>query len=70
MPISMYEKGKAGSIEEVLGRDEVSSYLNRMGFVKGEEVRVVSRLFGSVIVDIRGSRIALDEAMAKRIVVS
>ena len=70
MPISMYKKGETASVREVLGTDEVARYLNRMGFVKGERVRVVSRLFGSVIIDVKGSRIALDESMAKRIVVS
>jgi len=70
MPISMYKKGESASIDEVLGADEVTLYLKRMGFVKGERVRVVSRLFGSVIIDVKGSRIALDESMAKRILVS
>jgi len=70
MPISMYKKGETASIDEILGTDEVALYLKRIGFVEGERVRVVSKLFGSVIIDVKGSRIALDESMAKRIVVS
>lgn len=69
MPISLYKKGEPGRITEIVGKDDVGRYLKTLGFMEGEPIRVVSRLFGSVIVDVRGSRIALDESMASRIIV-
>lgn len=69
MPIALCKKGDSGSIRKIVGKDDACRYLEGLGFVEGTTVTVVSRLFGSVIVDIRGSRIALDESMANRIIV-
>ena len=43
--------------------------LNNLGFVVGTEVSVVSAIGGNVIVNIKDSRIAINEDMAKRIMV-
>lgn len=40
-----------------------------LGFVVGEEVRVVARMGGSVILSVKDSRVALDQEMAMRIMV-
>ena len=43
--------------------------LNNLGFVVGAEVSVVSAIGGNVIVNIKDSRVAINEDMAKRIMV-
>ena len=40
-----------------------------MGFVVGEEVRVVCELSGNLILSVKDSRVALDKSMAMRILV-
>ncbi len=44
-------------------------HLAELGFVVGEEVRVVSELGGNLILSVKDSRIALDKTMAMRIMV-
>ncbi|MGN0746504.1 MAG: ferrous iron transport protein A [Aristaeellaceae bacterium] len=69
MPLTMVGVGEAGRIRKITGRDEVRQHLAELGFVVGEEVRVVSELGGNLILSVKDSRIALDKTMAMRIMV-
>lgn len=69
MPIALCSKGDSGRIRKIQGEDGVQRHLRSLGFAEGVPITVVSRLFGSVIVDVRGSRIALDESMARSIII-
>ncbi len=69
MPLSMLAPGEEGTIRKITGRDEVRSHLAQMGFVVGAAVRVVNALGGSLILQVKDSRVALDKAMANRIIV-
>ncbi len=69
MPLSMLAPGEEGTIRKITGRDEVRSHLAQMGFVVGAAVRVVNALGGSLILQVKDSRVALDKAMANRILV-
>ena len=51
----------------ITGKDEVRQHLAELGFVLDTEVTVVSGIAGSLIVQVKDSRIALDESMASRI---
>ena len=42
MPLAMVGVGETGCIRKITGRDEVRQHLAELGFVVGEEVRVVS----------------------------
>ena len=42
-------------------------FLNNLGFVEESEVIVVSELGGNVIVQVKGTRVAISRAMAGRI---
>lgn len=46
-----------------------AQHLAEIGFVVGEEVRVVSELGGNLILSVKDSRVALDKSMAMRILV-
>ena len=48
-------------------REDVRQHLAELGFVAGQEVTVVSSLNGNLIINVKGSRIALDETMARRV---
>ncbi|MGN1019259.1 MAG: ferrous iron transport protein A [Aristaeellaceae bacterium] len=69
MPLAMVGVGESGRIQKITGRDEVRQHLAELGFVVGEEVRVVSELGGNLILSVKDSRIALDKTMAMRIMV-
>ena len=69
MPLGMASVGDVNSIRKITGRDDVRQHLAELGFVVGEEVRVVSEAGGNMILSIKDSRIALDRTMAMRIMV-
>ena len=69
LPLSMAEVGEANIIRKISGRDDVRRHLAELGFVVGEEVRLVSRLGGNLILSVKDSRVALDESMALRIMI-
>ena len=61
--------GDVNVIRKITGRDDVRQRLAELGFVVGEEVRVVGGLNGSLILSVKDSRVALDRTMAMRILV-
>lgn len=67
MPLTMTELNKDYTIAKITGRDKTKKHLESLGFVVGAPVKLVSRLNGDVIINIRDSRIALNEEMARRI---
>lgn len=69
MPLTMLNIGETGKIKRIGGNEETRRFLNNLGFVVGAEVSVVSAIGGNVIVNIRDSRVAINEDMAKRIMV-
>lgn len=69
MPLTMLNIGDTGKIKRIGGNEETRRFLNNLGFVVGTEVSVVSAIGGNVIVNIKDSRVAINEDMAKRIMV-
>ena len=69
MPITMAEIGEINTIRKITGRDDVRQHLTELGFVVGEEVRVVSRLGGNLILSVKDSRVALNYDMALRVMI-
>ena len=69
MPLTMLNIGETGKIKRIGGNEETRRFLNNLGFVVGTEVSVVSAIGGNVIVNIKDSRVAIYEDMAKRIMV-
>ena len=69
MPLSMAAAGEQLTIRKITGRDEVRQHLAELGFVVGAQVKVVSEMGGNLILSVKDSRIALDKAMAMRIMV-
>ena len=69
MPLTMTRAGETAAIRSISGMDEVRQHLAELGFVAGSDVTVVSEIGGNLIVQVKDSRIALDKAMANRIMV-
>lgn len=69
MPLTMAKSGEISYIKKITGKDDVRQRLAELGFVVGECVTVVSELGGNMILCVKGTRVALDQNMANRIMV-
>ena len=69
MPLSMSGAGEAQIIKKIGGKEEVRSFLEKLGFVVGGEVTVVSDIGGNMILNVKDSRVALGKDMARRIMI-
>lgn len=69
MPLTMAKIGDQISIKKITGKDETKKFLERLGFVAGEIVTIVSDIGGNMILSVKNSRVALDKNMARRIIV-
>lgn len=69
MPVSMARPGETVTIRQITGKDDVRAHLAELGFVVGCEVTVVSEVSGNLILQVKGSRVALDKTMACRIMI-
>ena len=67
MPRSMARPGETITIRKITGRDEVRQHLAELGFVVDSDVTVVSEISGNLILQVKDSRIALNQDMANRI---
>ena len=69
MPLTMAKKGEENIIKRVGGKEETRKFLEKLGFVVGSAVTVVSDVGGNMIVNIKDSRVALGKDMANKILV-
>ncbi len=69
MPLTMAKAGETVTIRKITGKDEVRQRLAELGFVVDSEVTVVSELGGSLILQVKDSRVALDKSMANRMMI-
>lgn len=69
MPLTLAEVGEENIIKKIGGKQEVRTHLENLGFVVGGAVTVVSAISGNVIVNVKGSRIAVSREMALKIMV-
>ena len=57
------------TIKKIGGKEEVKLFLEKLGFVVGGDVSVVSEVSGNMIVNVKGSRVAIGKDMANKIMV-
>jgi ferrous iron transport protein A len=69
MPLTLVGSGAEFAIRKVGGKDEVRKRLEKLGFVAGSLVSVISELNGSLIVKVKDSRVAISREMAHKIFV-
>ncbi|MDR2786233.1 MAG: ferrous iron transport protein A [Treponema sp.] len=69
MPLTLQQSGVEIIIKRVGGRDMTRKRLEKMGFVTGSTVTVVSEMNGSLIVKVKDSRVAISREMASKILV-
>ena len=69
IPLVFATIGEEQIIKKIGGSDEVKRHLENLGFTVGGSVTIVNSLAGNVIVKVKESRIAINEDMARRIMV-
>lgn len=70
MPLTFAQPGCPSVIQRITGRDDVRRHLEHLGLIAGEAVTVISERNGSLILQVRDGRIALDRTLAARIFVN
>lgn len=69
MPLTLAEFGDENIIKRIGGKQEVRKHLENLGFVTGGEVKIINKLGGNVIVNVKESRIAISREMAQKIMI-
>lgn len=69
IPLSLADPGKEQIIKKVGGNPETRLHLENLGFNVGGSITVINTLNGNVIVKVKESRIALNDELARRIMV-
>lgn len=69
MPLSLANLGQDNTILKVSGGADVKRHLENLGFVVGGNVKVVNKLGGNLIVNVKQALVAVSEDMATKIMV-
>lgn len=69
MPLTLAGIGERNVIGRVGGNEETRRFLGNLGIITGAEITVISAIGGNVIVNVKDSRVALNEDMARHILV-
>lgn len=69
MPLTMVNIGEINTIKRLGGKEETRKFLEKLGFVVGAIVTVISETGGNMIVNIKDSRVAIGKDMANKIIV-
>ena len=69
MPLTMAETGVENQIKKIGGKSDVRLFLEKLGFVVGSTVTVISQNNGNLIVNIKDTRVAISKEMACKIMI-
>ena len=69
MPLNLANVGEENIIKRIGGKPEVKKHLENLGFVAGSSVTIISALGGNIIVNVKETRVAISEEMARKIMV-
>ena len=69
IPLTFSDRDKEQIIKKIGGSEEVRHHLANLGFSVGGTVTIINSLNGNLILKIKESRVAIDEIMARKIMV-
>jgi len=67
VPCSLLRNGEFGAVARISGNEEVRKFLSGLGFVQGTRLKVLINNSTGLIIDVKGSRVAVDQKMAAKI---
>jgi len=69
MPLMLAGIGEENTIKKIGGSPEIKKHLEDLGFVVGGMLTVVNSGNGNLIVNVKGTRIAITKEMAGKIMI-
>ncbi|AFA48509.1 FeoA family protein [Acetobacterium woodii] len=69
MPLAIAKVGEINTIKRINGQDETKRFLENLGFIVDDPITVISKMGGNIIVTVKGTRVAISQNMANRIIV-
>ncbi len=69
IPLSYANPGEVNIIRKIGGTPEVRKHLENLGFTVGGAAVVITSMNGNVIVKVRETRVAINDEMARRIMI-
>ncbi len=69
MPLTLVDVDEDNIIKKIGGKPEVKKHLENLGFVVGGHVKIISKLVGNVIVNVKETRVAISNELAQKIMI-
>ena len=69
VPLIFADIGQPQIVRRIGGSPEVKKHLENLGFHIGSEVSIVNMLGGNLIINVKDSRVAVSEELARKIMV-
>ena len=69
MALAMVDVGETKVISTFRGKEEMKRHLQNLGFIKGEEVKVIGENASGMILLVKGVKVALNRGLASQIIV-
>lgn len=69
MSLAMVALGETKTILDFTGKEEMKRHLQDLGFIRGENVKVIGENQSGIILLLKGVRIALNRGLASKILV-
>jgi len=69
IPLNLAVPGEENIIRKISGNPEIKRHLENLGFVTGGTVRLINVLNGNVIVKVKEARVAINDEIARKIMV-
>jgi len=67
IPLALADIGVENTVKKIGGSPEVKKHLEDLGFVVGGRATVITSFGGNVIVNVKDTRVAISEEMARKI---
>ncbi|EFD94649.1 FeoA domain protein [Veillonellaceae bacterium DNF00751] len=64
----MLQRGESGVVKSIHGKPKDIHHLADLGLVVGATVKAVNEVAGNLIIEVKGSRLAMNKVMANRII--
>ena len=69
MPLAMIDIGNSAIIKACTVKNATRRYLESLGIVSGSIITVISKIDGNIILNVKGTRIAINRGIAQMLIV-
>lgn len=70
VPLSFLRAGEEARIVRIRGKEDLRRHLETLGFVPGATVKAVAQASGNMIVEVKGTQVALSRQAAAHVIAS